>query len=123
MPKLITKYAPALAAFGVLTSSSFAVNAQNASHAAERPSVAEIPSVAVRYADLNLSTPAGVEVLYARLRSAAREVCNVREKQALAQTIESKTCYERAFGAAVNKVTALAPFALDRAGRAGDRLD
>jgi UrcA family protein len=36
---------------------------------------ADAPSVSVRYDDLNLSTTAGVDKLYRRITSAARDVC------------------------------------------------
>jgi UrcA family protein len=36
---------------------------------------ADPPTVAVRYDDLNLSTPAGVNALYHRISVAARQVC------------------------------------------------
>ena len=35
-------------------------------------------SIAVRYDDLDLDKPAGVETLYARLRAAAEKVCDAR---------------------------------------------
>jgi UrcA family protein len=116
MFKSITGYAPAIAAIGVLTTSSFVVNAQNAEP------LAEMPSVTVRYADLNLNSAAGVDALYARLRTAAREVCNVRETHGLVQAIESRKCYRHALGAAVDRVNALAPDALHRPAERGDRL-
>ena len=80
MFKAIARYAPALAVFGMLTSGSFAANAQRAEAAAQ------IPSVTVNYADLNLNTPAGVDALYARLRAASRSVCDVGQRRALAAT-------------------------------------
>jgi UrcA family protein len=36
------------------------------------------PSVTVRFADLNLSSPEGNRVLYARIRKAAQTVCGTR---------------------------------------------
>ncbi|HEU4617764.1 MAG TPA: UrcA family protein [Gammaproteobacteria bacterium] len=116
MFKLIAGYAPAIAAFGMLTSGSFGANAETPGRATATP------SITVSYADLNLNTRYGVEALYARLRSAAREVCNVRERQALAGTLESKTCYRRALGAAVDKLNALRPEALRPAGIKGDEV-
>ena len=62
-------------------------------------------SVAVSYADLDLADPAGARVLYARLRSAAREACDydrsVRDLQRLAA---HKDCYDRALNKAVHGV-------------------
>jgi UrcA family protein len=96
MFKVIARYAPAVAAVGVLTSGSFGVNAQTVERAAE------IRSVTVRYVDLNLNTPAGVEALYARLRAAARSVCNVGEGRALVNAMASKSCYRQVLGTAVD---------------------
>jgi UrcA family protein len=96
MFKVIAKYAPALAALGALTSGSFGVAAQTAERAAE------IPSVTVRYADLNLNTPAGVEALYARLRAASRSVCNVGDGRALIDAMAAKSCYRQVLGTAVD---------------------
>ncbi len=113
---IIARYAPALAAFGVLTTGPFGANAQSAEPAAE------LPSVTVSYTDLNLNTPAGVEALYARLRAAAREVCNVRERRGLAEAMESKTCYRHALGAAVDDVKVLTSNAPLRAASTRDDL-
>jgi UrcA family protein len=96
MFKIVARYAPAIAAFGVLASGSFGVNAQAAEPAAEAP------SVTVRYTDLDLNTPAGVEALYARLRTASRSVCKVGEARALIDAMAAKSCYRQVLGAAVD---------------------
>ena len=116
MLKIIARYAPAVAAFGVLTSGSFGVNAQTVERAAETP------SVTVRYADLNLNTPAGVEALYARLRAAARQVCNVRDGRGLFEVMESKTCYRQVLVAAVADVKSPTLGALHRAESTRDHV-
>ena len=67
MYKFIGKFAPlAIAVLGVVAVVSFASNARAAEQSVG------IPSVTVRYADLNLNTAEGVEALYARLRAAAK---------------------------------------------------
>ncbi len=114
MFKAIARYAPALAAFGALTSSSFAANAEGAE------GVVEAPSVTVRYADLNLNTPDGVETLHARLRTAARAVCDVREGRSLAETIEARSCYRRALAAANDSVKSLPSLAAHHVASADD---
>jgi UrcA family protein len=106
MFKVIARYAPAVAAFGVL--SSFGVSAQ----ATERG--AETPAVTVSYGDLNLNTSAGVEALYARLRAAARTACDVRGGRPLAEQVLARTCYHEALGAAVDGVQSLTLSALHR---------
>ena len=114
MFKVIARYAPALAAFGVLATGSFAVSAQ----AAERG--AEIPAVTVRYGDLNLNTPGGVDALYARLRAAARTACDVRGGRPLAEQVLARSCYHQALGAAVDGVQSHTLSALYRGERARD---
>ena len=93
MFKSITIFGTALAAF--MISGSLAAKAE----AVE--STAQIPSVAVSYADLNLDTAAGVEALYARLRAASRSVCNVGEGRGLVAVMAAKVCYREVLGAAV----------------------
>jgi UrcA family protein len=111
MSKAIARYAAAAAALGILTMSSFNVSARSADRAPA------LPSVTVRYADLNLNTSAGVEALYARLRAAARGVCGVRQARALAAVMEAKACYREVLGAAVENAKLPTLSALHRAGR------
>ena len=91
----IARYAPVVAAFGMLTTGAFAANAQRAEAAAQ------MPSVAVSYEDLNLNTSAGVDALYARLRSASRSVCDVGQRRALADVMVSRSCYRQVLETAV----------------------
>ena len=58
----------------------------------------------VAYGDLNLESPKGVEVLYARLRNAAREVCTPFEGRDLSRQVLWGTCYEHAISAAVSAI-------------------
>jgi UrcA family protein len=109
MLKVIARYAPAAAAFGVLATGSFAVNARSAERAAE------LPSVTVRYTDLNLNTHAGVEALYARLRAAARDVCSVGLRRSLTNVMAAKTCYRQTLANAVDEMKSPTLSALHRA--------
>jgi UrcA family protein len=95
MFKRVARYAPVVAAFGVLTSGAFAANAQRAEAAAP------MPSIAVSYEDLNLNTPSGVDALYARLRAASRSVCNVGQSRGLVGVMASKDCYRQVLETAV----------------------
>lgn len=55
--------------------------------------------VAVHYADLDLDTLEGREVLARRIRAAAREVCGINEAQTTGSRMPShsrRTCYEKA---------------------------
>jgi UrcA family protein len=66
----------------------------------------DVPSITVGYSDLNLDTVQGSNALYARIASAAREVCgvnqvNIRDLNSL--TI-ARTCETRAISQAVHEV-------------------
>lgn len=105
----IAKCAPAVVALGALTWGSLGVAAETVE------SVVNIANVTVRYADLDLNTSAGAEELYARLRTAARRVCNVAEARALGDAMRSKACYQQVLGAAVTNVKSPTVDALHRA--------
>jgi len=115
MFRTILKYAPAVAALGALTCGSLGVAAETVE------SGVNIANVTVRYADLDLNTPAGVEELYARLRAASRSVCNVDERRSLAEAMAAKNCYRQVLGAAVDdaKLPTLAALHRTERGRAG----
>ena len=63
-----------------------------------------VPSVAVHYADLDLTTDAGVRVLYRRLQFASQRVCRSLESRELARAIRYRACYDQALTEAVAKV-------------------
>jgi UrcA family protein len=58
----------------------------------------------VRYGDLNLETTAGAKVLYARIRSAAGEVCAPFEGRELTRQVRWHSCYDHAVESAVAQV-------------------
>jgi UrcA family protein len=64
----------------------------------------EIPTVAVHYADLNLTTDAGVRALYRRLQVAARQVCRSFESHEIGRATQRRACYNQALSNAVTKV-------------------
>src|SRR5258708_31650373 len=65
------------------------------------------PSVKVPYADLDLSRPAGAQMLYRRLKQAAARVCGPSVEPAeLRQYAAWKSCYEPALRNAVMQVGA-----------------
>ena len=112
MFKVIARYAPAVAALGMLTIGSLAAHAQRAETAAQ------VPSVTVSYADLNLNTAAGVEALYVRLRAASRSVCHVGQKPALVDVMASRSCYREVLATSVgnaNLPTLTARYRVERA--------
>ena len=65
-------------------------------------------SVAVSYAELDLSNPVGAEALYDRLQRAAQEVCGVNQRPSstfyTAGASERKACYQDALDRAVAQV-------------------
>jgi UrcA family protein len=48
------------------------------------------PSITVKFADLNLQTPAGVEALYKRIHSAATQVCDSGDRNLSILTSDRK---------------------------------
>jgi UrcA family protein len=66
----------------------------------------DAPQIHVKYADLNINTPAGATVLYLRIRAAADQVCGVRTTRELERIGPAKACAEHAVGIAVAAVNA-----------------
>jgi UrcA family protein len=59
--------------------------------------------VEVQFADLNLSTTAGADMLYQRLHSAAESVCNEDGTKDLGSMFRVKACMSAAISAAVTQ--------------------
>jgi UrcA family protein len=66
-------------------------------------SAAEVHSISVRYADLDLDRPAGVARLYGRIRAAADNVCSPR---VLTGSYVPQPDYQRCFADAVTQAVA-----------------
>jgi len=64
----------------------------------------EILTKKVTYGDLNLESPQGAKVLYARLRFAARQVCIPLEGIELARQKAWQNCVDNALSGAVGQV-------------------
>lgn len=62
------------------------------------------PSVTVGFADLDIARGTGAEVLYQRLRAAARSVCGTSDGRNINASAESRKCFEQALDEAVSKV-------------------
>jgi UrcA family protein len=58
----------------------------------------------VHYGDLNLDSKQGAETLYARLRSAAKEVCSPLQSIEMSRQREWKNCFNNALANAVGQV-------------------
>lgn len=63
-----------------------------------------VPAVTVEFSDLDLARGAGVEVLYRRLRAAAKSVCGTNDGRNLNGRQEWRKCYDQALDEAVAKV-------------------
>lgn len=57
--------------------------------------------VTVNYADLDLGKPAGVDTLYARLRTAARAACGEADARNLRERAQVRECRSEALASAV----------------------
>ena len=62
------------------------------------------PARTVRYADLNLNTPAGAAVLYKRIKYAAEQVCGDVNARQLKEAMAAKACVAQAVDAGVHAV-------------------
>jgi UrcA family protein len=76
------------------------------------------PSTVVRFADLDLSSPAGVRALYGRIQNAAWHVC--LQNESTASGIENVRCRQSAVDAAVGKVNRPALTALNAGKKPSD---
>jgi UrcA family protein len=63
-----------------------------------------VPTVVVRYGDLDLSSAEGARVLYQRISVAARQVCPLEYSRAVSQIGKNRACREAAIERAVNAV-------------------
>ncbi|HKD54872.1 MAG TPA: UrcA family protein [Steroidobacteraceae bacterium] len=90
------------------------VGATATTHAA---TPADPPAIKVAYGDLNLQSAPGTEALYARIVSAAREVCGSREVDIrdLGALARAQACESRAISQAVRDVHSPALAALSGA--------
>ena len=64
-------------------------------------------AIKVSYADLNVENAAGARVLYARLKRASEEACDVetaRKRGSLTDVAKARTCINETLSAAVEKI-------------------
>ena len=74
--------------------------------AAATEMTADVRTRVVQFADLDLTRSAGVMVLYARIKSAAREVCKPINARALAASQAAHECLAESIARAVADVNA-----------------
>jgi UrcA family protein len=65
---------------------------------------ADVRTMRVTYGDLNLATEQGSRALYARIESAARQVCAPDDERNLEAVAAARACKARAIAQAVNAV-------------------
>ncbi len=61
----------------------------------------QVPTETVKFQDLNVDSPAGVAMLFQRIHSAAKRVCNVDGDRDLARAQQATTCASEAEARAV----------------------
>ncbi len=72
---------------------------------ADQPAAEPGTSIKVKYGDLNLASPSGVEVLYKRIQKAARRVCTIDSAPADPVHVSHwQDCYRTAFANAIRDV-------------------
>jgi len=64
----------------------------------------DVPKITVSLADLDVSKPAGANVLYGRIRGAARAVCGLYDSRLLVMIALSRACYRSAVDNAVAQI-------------------
>ena len=74
------------------------------SAAAGAGTVRELPSVVVKYGDLNLASPNGVATLHSRLSKAARQVCSELDSRVLGLREQYDHCVVDAVATGVARV-------------------
>jgi UrcA family protein len=72
--------------------------------AAQAASTDAVPTIVVRYGDLDLSTTEGARVLYQRISVAAHQVCPYENSRSLLQVGKNRACREAAIEHAVEAV-------------------
>ncbi|HEX3846291.1 MAG TPA: UrcA family protein [Steroidobacteraceae bacterium] len=79
----------------------------------------EAPGRVVKFADLDLTRSAGVAALYARLQSAARQVCEPAGTRDLKAEALARTCVAHAVERAINDINVpqLASYYQEKTGR------
>lgn len=81
-----------------------ATGAAAAATAAAAGDSAQVRTTRVAYGDLNLATAEGSRALYARIESAARQVCGPYDARNLAEVAAARACQARAVAQAVSDV-------------------
>lgn len=71
---------------------------------ADSARIDDVPRIVVSFAGLDLTSQKGVDLLYSRIRSAAKIVCRVNESREQHRIAQARACYRSALEDAVAKV-------------------
>jgi UrcA family protein len=82
----------------------FSVSLGSALSVPANADTSDIPSVTVKFADLDISRPAGATKLYGRIQGAAKLVCTAYDRSNFMAQANFKACVSDAIGRAVAKV-------------------
>jgi UrcA family protein len=75
-----------------------------AAPAADAADPTQPPTVVVSYDDLNIDSPQGARILFARIRNAATRVCGSLEARGPEAFSQFRKCYQQAMDAAVAQI-------------------
>jgi len=90
---------------GALTGLAVLVGFASGGAFAQQPDELPVPSITIKYSDLNLAVPSAVEVLYHRVESAAKQVCNHGQNpRELARHAAAERCVDHAMSTAIEKI-------------------
>jgi UrcA family protein len=78
--------------------------AVSAAGSARAAAVSDVPTIKVRYADLNLATEQGSLALYDRIVAAAQQVCAPEDIRNLQAVAAARSCRQQAIALAVRDV-------------------
>ena len=108
--KALRTLATTTAVVGLLAGTALQASAQSTTEVTAKR-LQDQRSVAVNFADLNLDSPEGQEVLYNRIARAADEVCGPRSTRragSLAQASRNRTCYKETISRSMSKISSSA---------------
>lgn len=80
----------------------------------------DAPSITIRYSDLDLAQPSGVQVLYRRIATAAKVVCDHGNSRELARVVATNKCVDHTLSQAIEEIDMPQLSALHRMNRNHD---
>jgi UrcA family protein len=88
----------------IATTLLFSVSLGSALSVSASAETGDIPSVMVKFADLDISSPDGATRLYSRIQRAANSVCSPFDRRGVTAQANFRACVSDAIGRAVAKV-------------------